>query len=1213
MLKNLLQKKELVQYAISLKPQKYENKNESFLDYEILKENALVLKAHQLFVRNFFNPRSPYTRLLLKHMTGTGKTIAALSMALQYVKIFKNYNLENQPTIWIIGFSKSIFQKELLNRVEFGFISYEELQEWKKLRYLADIGTVKERDILIDYESRLKRRLTKKETGGFFKFLGYKEFFNRLLIFKNPDDTNLDEEEIMEKLKNGDIELNKELVLSFANSIIIADEIQYVYNNEEMNNYGIALRIILNIYDVPELFDFLEFEIPKASLRIIYLSATPITASPTEIVDLLNLLVPSSRIKEIMGKYIINKKDLFADYRNLFPDAIEKIKKLIFGYVSFLRDDNPQYYPRLILRGNPILIPKKYLTERINFYNGYEIPYLRFTRCHMSELHYKTYNKIYEGTLPPDGQALIDLVLPSPFSEIGVFRTKEIKQLAGASDEFLNKHQIKIITQDGRFIITGNFMKLENLRKYSTKYALMVEKLHNNLRKDKGKVFISHQLVHSSGVFFIQEVLRNNGFIDEFSNPSNDTLCSKCGITLNEHKGEHEFIPARFIILHGEIDKLILDRSIERFKSSENLRGYFYRVVIGSKIVNVGIDFNAIRYTYIMHVPPDYSTLLQIIGRGVRNRSHIGLPEKEREMRVYIFVTSLPSEIADTDFSYEEKRYFDKSQEYLVIQRLEKILNETAVDANINREIIARSFKVDKKAELGTLYFEPDPDLGKLPVKEEINTETFELFYSYEEVNLIIYIIKRLFIEQSPAFTYQDLWLNVKDPPFDPHINSELFSEKSFKIALDILTSEKADAYKSISDRFIRRLLDSTDRTIKGTHKLVYKHPFYISVPILVQPQEQIIGINLDSLSGIPDIDYESWNREPNILYWNKFPISKLLIKSTSYEEMKFHFYWQYRLVSIEKISSSVEVYDLEFHTKLIEDSIKYAFLVMINEEMPFSELHDFYFKMLYFYDRLDLIIFADHLPEEMKLYEEYILPPNPQFEVHRESGDWKYNAFLVTSIAKAYSISQTGNLKIPNFDRLNKFLGNKRISSQPSLESMNIEKQIIFPSKIRKVYSNILPVGHFLVPGEISIPRLYHPDLDMKKKPAWSISLDFIKYQQKGEEVENNIIIGYYEKNPHGLDIRFKLRSPKHKIKHHVDLRLVEKGSACITKKKNELQSIAKSLGINLEKKQKSWQICNLIKLKLLQNELEERRKVRHDKKYKRLRWFYMHFEKTY
>ena len=108
-LQNLLFRKEFA--SLKLNDTNPETTNELFLDDKILKERKLILHSHQKFVRNFMNPNTPYTRLLLKHMTGTGKTIAAIAIALTFIEYYKKQYIGTQdddsslitPTVFVVG------------------------------------------------------------------------------------------------------------------------------------------------------------------------------------------------------------------------------------------------------------------------------------------------------------------------------------------------------------------------------------------------------------------------------------------------------------------------------------------------------------------------------------------------------------------------------------------------------------------------------------------------------------------------------------------------------------------------------------------------------------------------------------------------------------------------------------------------------------------------------------------------------------------------------------------------------------------------------------------------------------------------------------------------------------------------------------------------------------------------------------------------------
>lgn len=142
-------------------------------------------------------------------------------------------------------------------------------------------------------------------------------------------------------------------------------------------------------------------------------------------------------------------------------------------------------------------------------------------------------------------------------------------------------------------------------------------------------------------------------------------------------------------------------------------------------------------------------------------------------------------------------------------------------------------------------------------------------------------------------------------------------------------------------------------------------------------------------------------------------------------------------------------------------------------------------------------------------------------------------------------------------------------------------------------VDASILPIGHIL--GEV--PRMYNPETDWSNNPEY---LGRLKYDYK----ENDIIIGYYEKSKTGIEVRFKLRRPIQFIKIHTDTRMIERGSVCTSIKKHELFQLCEKLGIK-DPCIGIKDVCNIIRVKLIENEIAERRKGTN------IKWFYHLIEK--
>jgi hypothetical protein len=466
------------------------------LDELFKKEIYLEPHSYQHAMRNFFSPNTPYTRLLAKWATGQGKTPFALMVALEFTQRFVS---KGKGKVFVLGFNENIFKKELLKFPEFGFITRSEIDELSKLTTKSKSGNERDIGAWQDYISLLKRRITSGKGNGLFQFYGYKAFVNRLFVLEDSelDINNMNEEEIRKAVQDGSMKVNIELLDSFKDSLIICDEIHNVYNSLEKNNWGIAIQVVLDHYP---------------NIKAVFLSATPMNNSPTEIVDLLNLLIPN--------KVKFKKSDIF-DGSDLKKGAEEKIRQLLRGRISFIQDTNPRYFPTQTIVGTKIP----------------GIDYLKFNRAPMSKFHFGVYKKVYKGTLSQDSQYLIDIAIPDPTGETpGLYQTGTImRKIPAASEAWKKKHGIDYNDKIG---LTGDFMLLENIGKYSAKFKLLLTDIMDLLSNgiDEGKLFIYHNIVHISGVLFIQEMLRINGILTGNQEPLDNTPCSICGKIKKAHK-----------------------------------------------------------------------------------------------------------------------------------------------------------------------------------------------------------------------------------------------------------------------------------------------------------------------------------------------------------------------------------------------------------------------------------------------------------------------------------------------------------------------------------------------------------------------------------------------------------------------------------------------------------------------------------------------------
>jgi len=1321
------------------------------LDAEIAKSNHLKLLGHQQFVENYFNPDTPYKRLHIKWSTGSGKTLAGLSIAMNFIR---NYNIErelgyeNIGSVFIMGFSERAFKNELLRYPEFGFLSRSERQRLDGYRRLAANGSKVDLDKYKDLIIRVKKRFSNRKGNGFFKFFGYKAFVNRIFICDSSININdLHEEQIRTAIAAGKIKYNEKLLAEFKNSLIICDEIHNVYNSSEKNNWGVALQSVLDVVE---------------SVRVVTLSATPLNNNPAEIVDLLNLLLPSTQR--------VYRDDFFVNDRELKPGALEKIAKLSTGRFSYLLDVNPKHYPRVINYGESLK----------------EIPYLKFIRCVMSDFQWKTYSTVYTGSLSQDAQYLVDFALPNPENPdgIGIYQTSQVKKLLPtASQSFKTKYGMDYIDHK----ITGDICTYENIGKYSSKYYTMLTHLFEALKNAHGKVFIYHNVVHMSGVLFIEQLLLRNGFVSEYGSASDSTLCAVCGNTRKSHatqggsdkasqEGEsiathdkysvirsdvtikivdnspiatfkytndksslvcesqsrtlldcnedalnifltickenntldihvillnniskkfgqfllknrfevtgrqdtrtkltlvantykvgganktkftpvrgHTFTPARFVMAHSDIDKSVMEHSLERFNSIDNVLGHNFMILVGSKILKESYDIKAIQNEYIMCKPDNIPTFIQIRGRAVRKGSHIGLPPEQHIVRMKIFTTCLPTK-QDTGLdkgsyrlSYEEEKYKEKVASFQIIQQIEQVIHENAIDATINIDRIKQNAIGDNLAPLPY-----EPSIAKKFKREftldELNLSTFNVYHAKEEVAMCKVLIKRLFIELSSIWEYNDLLHACRNPPpnYESELNTRLISEESFSVALSQLQyinsqdyvepfatrvtggnalngtrivdylDMNTDVYESLDSEESPKLGGTQQIASGGTRdytgvvdSLFNTYDKQIMLPggqlsaIVCIPSDKLYYVLFPMVNNVPNIDIElpyriAKQEEVTRINMNSFIQTKRI--DFDYDDKKKLFFRKYSDISVENMQNVICEYGTTFHIKFVEECIEYVFNVWTNPKLEKSDMHEFYFKMLYYYDLLSLVMFAHCCkPRVFAAYTAYANPVRARDIKLKALARYESREDLDVSPDDTSDLASSGviNLLKSTFNRTSnawipaEFRENYNATIAKSLSLFEGKKKR--SSVVVKQPADLLPVGHYIS----KFPRIYHPTKGWDENPTY--------LQNEQEYLENNILIGFDERSPTGVHIRFKIRSPIHNIKKHKDSRQTEKGTVCKSKSKEYLQDMAKKLGAVLPDKVNVDDLCVVIRSKLIRMELIERIKKSN------IKYFYFFYE---
>lgn len=752
------------------------------------------LQTQQRLIRNYINPHTPYRNLLVMWGTGVGKTLGAVSIAENFREYIKKIRKKTtgKPFIYVVSSheARNNFVKELFSKfIENPYITDAERNKLAKLGKMT--GTRIGATQYDSYKRELESRLTDPSKGGYYKFMGYGVFQNRTLGAKFRTDTKK-----LVKTDQGEYKRKRALktIENMDNSILIIDEAHRI----EGIDWGRSVELMIA---------------RSKNLRVILLTATPMINLPDEIIQMLNFLLPLDKK--------LKKKEIFeADNFTLKPGALGIIGRRSQGYVSYLRGINPYTFPRRVDEG---VVLKKF---------GFK--YTKLIECPMSGLHLRTYEKQFAEKKPTfisEDRGLLDMVLPNPENnEIGIFKTSDINNiLAKASNKFLEEHHIEI-GYDPRdpknVVITGNILLEKNLKKYSDKFYKVLKNILQSLNPQNGPILVYDELIVGIGLRLFEQILLKNGFdlydltqSIEYNqrNAKPGTLCALCGRGVKEHKEAdtakkrrdqksfdllHTWVPAKLIMLYGRIEHGMRNKIVGLINDFQNKNGAVIKAILGSKITGEAIDLKRIREVHILNFQPNIPSIEQIVGRAIRHCSHVGLPQAQRVVTVFKYVSSIPG---GKEMSIEEKIYLRAEKKHVAIKKIERVLKENAIDCALNKYENVLEAEVEHYRDCETKKYphklcsplcdytdcyykcawEPK-SVGKLRFKElalkDLDTSTYKLYFYNDEIKKIKKAISRLFAIDI-VWTYDEIKEKIG--------TADLLEERYIHLALDQMVRNK--------------------------------------------------------------------------------------------------------------------------------------------------------------------------------------------------------------------------------------------------------------------------------------------------------------------------------------------------------------------------------------------------------------------------------------
>lgn len=643
-----------------------------------------TLLKHQKIIARFLSSHTLYDGILLLHEPGTGKTCAAVA-AIEQIKVEKmGYK---GALIFLKGKDlKTSFKKELVEQCTSGqYIP----QEW---------------DTKLEYDRRMNVLLNE-----FYKF-------NTLQLFA--------------KLLRGISDA--EIIHKYSNHIIVIDE---VHNLRIKGTDGKAP------YDM-----FWRLLHTAKNCKVLLMSGTPMKDGVEEIAAIMNLILPDDPKQQLPTgaaflKTFFNGTDSGVYARNgdplpfytIKPTMVKKLKKAFKGRISYLKSTRsavPQIYEGV----DPLTKPELGL----KYFKVVEDQMSKFqTKAYIEALGLYTKGKDFFA----DARQAILFVFPdgsygdSGFKKYVVSAAKsagkgpkksKIKDSFGVKKYSISTELRKAIT-DGAYTTED---KLSNLRKYSAKYAATIEQLLK-AREDGKSSFVYSSLVQGSGLLLFSTLLTLFGFTSA---------------TGSEGMGDES---PRFALITGiTANQGELRAMMDRFNSDDNKHGQIISVILGSPKVSEGFSFMNVQTETILTPYWNYSETSQVLARGYRLGSHTAL-NNDATLQIYQRV-SIP---AGSDvFNVDLYRYQLSEVKDVSIKGVERIAKEAAFDCALtykrNRVYGYDGQRLCDYMDCDYSCDGIDPDLledGAVTTMM-LDYSTYELYYSSKQVNAVIDIILKMFV-----------------------------------------------------------------------------------------------------------------------------------------------------------------------------------------------------------------------------------------------------------------------------------------------------------------------------------------------------------------------------------------------------------------------------------------------------------------------------------
>tara|TARA_B110000908_G_C10262573_1_gene460453 strand:+ start:1085 stop:3025 length:1941 start_codon:yes stop_codon:yes gene_type:complete len=386
-------------------------------------------------------------------------------------------------------------------------------------------------------------------------------------------------------------------------------------------------------------------------MRIIFLSGTPITKDPFELVPCVNMLC--------------GYEVLPVSYEGFYHDYVEdrvavknknKLQNRLFGLISYVAFDKPL---------DPNGIPKT--NEEIGRPNDLGITIENVEMGYDQYLRYITVR---------DREDKLAATRKSKKSDSG--RMRDVPSLSipsstskGSSYYIESRQQSDFSISTEHKLTHSSKLKAELFDKNASP---KITSLVGRIKKGKLPILIYSQFI-KSGLAIVGRYLENDGY-------------SQWTVQNNNNKSITH--AKRYCLISGEIKPEDRAKTVLMFNSTANMYGDIIACILISETGAEGLDLKHIREVHILEPYWDFSRILQVQGRAIRKDSHSDLPETDRDVKTYIYV-STPNKKARDVSKFRENETIDQRflrnavRKYKLIEKFLMVMKEVSIECVSNQ------------------------------------------------------------------------------------------------------------------------------------------------------------------------------------------------------------------------------------------------------------------------------------------------------------------------------------------------------------------------------------------------------------------------------------------------------------------------------------------------------------------------------------------------